>query len=488
MTMRDILVVTMILATIMHGHCQNDATRHAATLNWARHFDTDGDENIRKAHADDAQSVYGTIFTRSCFKAGDPASTDGGLATFNDDLKDAFSKIKACARRYPELSGLLQDTVSIMRRNIVTCVPKCGPLADRYGHGGYALLYHNPFDTPTLYGKATGRHASYMNLFYVTITDAFANQDSARRSMTLFHEALHFTATDNLVTDEHARIERIFYDKNRPCAENEFDDRIILLQSLCGFENKSTALYDRTSRCDPQDTGQWRGCVRTLTHVEPPNPWFDATDYRRNYGDLLTIDEARNVCRRVRDAAKTVSNVKASFSVAEAKVAKALEIVQQEKPKIGMAPYYDWTPASRYLASLSKEEKIAIAAKPFDTRGCVIDNNGLARGDASILMCAFSPDNAHYPLTVKIVAAYNQDMRLFKVSDAILTSLARHNAWPTDYSLPAKLRRQTQEAYMTLCPSKPDAYRPPLCHNGKTIILDAIDSAERVWQDINANR
>ncbi|MBI4669824.1 MAG: hypothetical protein HY747_11725 [Elusimicrobia bacterium] len=455
-------------------------------LDWARSFDPADELGIKKAKKDDYASAFGTIAVETCLKNLDDSQKMEAINALASDLAGSFQKIKACREHHPMLEGLLKDTVSILRRAIVVCRDSAEDSAIKKGYGGYTTAFHNA-STPDNYGKDAGQHAGWGKLFYIVIPDnlhAFTDNEDYYRQKLYFHEALHYTGANNLIL--HNKIEKIPYKQDDPCAKNKLDDRIVFMEGVCGFNDYlAKEILHRMNRCDTQMTGEERGCVKTMAGLGPAS-FFGSPE---KYGQVFNKQEAEILCLQIKQQIEKKLNPQTAIDPLMDKIiAINGEIIGKEPALSALAEGGLRGIPPHYLASLSPEEITAVNANDSfarDFQSCHLSPDGRLNPRHQDLPCPLADDHELFMIAWKFLAFNNMEANLYNGSIEITTSLywLIRNSEITTEKLD-EFRIKTESLYSDNCPSGPQEGRfwPPLCENGKSMILGLINDVRQAIQ------
>jgi hypothetical protein len=380
---------------------------------------------------------------------------------------------RACAGTYPEIGGLLSDQLAILRRSVIHCLPQPKPGANLPPHA-------EPIQseaTPEGHGRRVGEPPRFSLLYYIYMYGDLASFNNATsveyRLQTYFHEPLHYTGANNLA--DHNSVENIPYDQRHPCQRDCLDDRIVFLQTLCGFPTVATMddIVDRLQRCPeagkpPDGPG---GCLWMLRHSEAnarvaeQDPHF--------YGTLFSEEEAPLFCGRIisRTAPERLSRARRRTVSTRFKLTFVDVLDRQGRTLLTDAP----TPAARYLAPLPARDRAALSANASMTRLGALCRGG---SDGSIdplrqsYDCPLGNGNPLYPLTRRLVEFNNLEARLNSESrrllDALVANMDGRPAEPLD-----QIETEVRALYSELCPDPAgNEFYPRLCDNGRTVLLE----------------
>lgn len=267
------------------------------------------------------------------------------------------------------------------------------------------------------------------------------------------------------------------------------DDRIIFIQTVCNENPNNSdvlALHDRMARC-----GLERACQDPLTTVDGD---FRTELYDPHfYGKPFQPREAEIFCAEFgdRDAAERVADERVKAAIGRACTARNALSGPDAAP--GMAPKPPtpkktvpgrWRLPPHYLAALSPAQRAELAAyRGFEEtlQSCRVSHDWTIDVDSQPAECPLGSGHRLFPLTERLAGFNNQEALLFNESEAILVSLARHLTG-RETAAPEALLERTDRLYAEHCPAsvRTEEFYPPICHNGRTIIRAALESARRL--------
>ncbi|MBI4669068.1 MAG: hypothetical protein HY747_07755 [Elusimicrobia bacterium] len=466
-----------------------------AIQEWAESFDTMGHRVRRRSNTGDFVSRFGTIAASACISGLGATQKSKATDTFEEDLGLTFSQIKTCYEQYPEFEGLLKDVTSILRRSVVTCQSKdSAHFAQNPGISAYACSIHG-LNTPQSHGRSVGRHAGYEHFYYMVVPDslpAFNAYSQIGRTKLYFHESLHNTGANNL--PHHNIVEFIDFDPNRPCQQNMFGDRIIFLETICGFHAQIkdfTAISQRIAEC-----GINPACVDILT--DSPAESMRQGQLQYFYGHPFNENDAGLICQKIRDNLAAEIQNRSRLNMARHRIAVASGTISQEgRPMMrqdtrsdaqifldetmGNDDAFNLEAPAYYLAALPPEDRALLASVSSlndDLENCRVRADGMVFANSQSEGCPLSNTHELFEVTEKLVDFNNQEVALRNGSMDILSAVLAGINSPSGAAWD-QLETKTEELYDQYCPSAPNIgeFFPNLCFNGKTMILEAINAA-----------
>jgi hypothetical protein len=321
-----------------------------------------------------------------------------------------------------------------------------------------------------------GEPARYARLYYIslsrrTLLDFVNSYAPAIRQGAVFHEALHYTGANN--RGDHNEIESVLYGAPNACANNALDDRIVMLQAVCGFSGQAARgdVLDRIARC-----GTRRGCMSTLMTVQPDAhmSWSDP----HMYGAPMAEGDARLFCRDLQGEAVAGQLERRRREEAQERAALVQRLVNAAASELLLSDHP--TPAPRYLFPLSAADRRRLAAQPdlaLLGKLCVAQVGGTIDAAAQPRECPLSRASSD-PALALLVEFNNREARLVES-----LRLRAANLWAAsmkslgDAHL-ARLGAEIDQLFADNCPTGERDFVPRVCE-AQVPLRDALASVRR---------
>lgn len=251
-------------------------------LDWTRACDSSPERWLVSADSSEVGllSPYGAYLSPSCVAAGRREELESALERI---MTEAFSMIQSCAGRFPQLP-YTEDLVHVLRRAKIECSDTEDDAA--FTDNGGCLAYMVP--------PGGGRMVPEEHRFVIYIPNSLEHFVSLARTngrsaaSILLHEALHHIRADNFESEEHRQRWRAMPLEGHACEDNVLDDRIALIQTMCGAGDGDFVRFlgERFRECRDR-------CRRTFMAARVPRNRFDILMNSRAAGRLCDLAQER---------------------------------------------------------------------------------------------------------------------------------------------------------------------------------------------------